>query len=343
MPDTVQFAPARVLVVGATGFIGHRLVQALAREPSLLPVAASRRAVPIAGIEAVACDATDPAAMTRALAGIDLAVNCVAGNDAAMVTATRVLCDAARRSGLRRLVHLSSMAVYGDATGLVDERTPATPPLSGYGAAKQETERLVREWEQDGGRAAILRPGCVYGPGSEQWTGRIARLLRAGRLGDLGPDGDGVCNLTFIDDLVAAIITCLTRDEAVGETFNIAMADPPDWNAYLVRFARALGATPINRLSGRQLRLESKLAAPALKLAAIGTRVARLSVRMPDAITPSLAGLMRQDIRLDVNKAAHLLGLGETSLDWGIAASVRWVDGKRGGNTADTLMETRAS
>ncbi|MDR3538261.1 MAG: NAD(P)-dependent oxidoreductase [Acetobacteraceae bacterium] len=346
MSSDASIPPSRVLVVGANGFVGRRLVEALTREPRLQPVAAVRghRRPAVAGVEVVQCDATDPTAMQQALAGIDYAVNCVAGNDAAMVAATNVLCDAARRSGLRRLVHLSSMAVYGGATGLVDEACIAVRPVSGYGMAKHACEQAVRDYIADGGTAVILRPGCIYGPGSEQWTGRIARLLRAGRLGDLGADGDGVCNLTYIDDLVAAIVLSLIRDEAADETFNIATSDPPDWNFYLTRFARALNATPVQRLSGRRLKLETKLGAPALRLAAIGTRLARLPIQVPDAITPSLATLFRHDIRLDVHKAAERLGLGETSLEWGLAASARWVAGLRPEPSAqqhDLVVEAR--
>ncbi len=320
---------SRVLVVGANGFVGRRVAEALVREPGMQPVGVvrSRRRQPAAGIEVVYCDATDLSAMKQAMVGIDHVINCVAGNDAAMVAATNVLCDAARRTTLRRLVHLSSMAVYGCATGLVDEACSPVAPVSGYGMAKQVCERVVHDYIADGGAAVILRPGCIYGPGSEQWTGRIARLLQAGRLGDLGADGDGTCNLTYIDDLVSAIVASLIRDEAVGETFNIAASDPPDWNFYLTQFARVLKATPVQRLSGRRLKLESKVVAPALRLMAIGIRLARLPMQIPDAITPSLAALFRHDIRLDVHKAAERLDCRETSLEQGLAASARWVAG----------------
>lgn len=342
MPNDEQFPLTRVVVVGANGFIGRRLVDALVREPGYRPVAAVRRHPAATQADVVLCDATDRAAMERALAGAAYAVNCVAGSDGAMVAATNAICDAARRTGLRRLVHLSSMAVYGAATGLVDEAHAAVPPVSGYGMAKQACEQVVRDFITDGGEAAILRPGCVYGPGSEQWTGRIGRLLQAGRLGDLGAEGDGVCNLTYIDDLVAAIVACLTRDEAANQTFNIASADPPDWNTYLTRFARQLGATPIQRLSARRLKLETKLAAPALRLTAISARLGRLKIRLPDAITPSLAALFRQDIRLDVHNVSERLGLHETSLEWGLAASARWLTTGRmqgSGQRHDSLVE----
>jgi nucleoside-diphosphate-sugar epimerase len=332
MPDSEQFPQARVLVLGANGFIGHRLVEALIREPNLQPVAAVRRlgrGPERPEVETVVCDATDRAAMERVLAGVDFAVNCVAGNDAAMVAATTVLCDVARRSGLRRMVHLSSMAVYGGATGLVDEAATPVTPMNAYSLAKQACETSVRDYIRDGGEAVILRPGCVYGPGSEPWTGRIARLLQAGRLGDLGADGDGVCNLAYIDDLIAAIVVALGRPDVAGEAFNIASADPPDWNTYLKQFARVLGATPVQRLSGRRLKLETRLGAPALRLAAIGAKLAHLSVRIPDAITPSLTALLRQDIRLDVRKATDRLGVGQTGLEWGLAASARWLSAKR--------------
>jgi 2-alkyl-3-oxoalkanoate reductase len=328
MPDAEQFPLPRVLVLGANGFIGRQVVAALACDTRMQPVAAihrARSAVQGVDVETVICDATDKLAVARALSGVDAAVNCIAGSDATMIAATRVLCDVARRSGLQRLVHLSSLAIYGTASGRVTEAMAPTPPVSGYGRAKQICETLVSEYVQDGGHAVILRPGCVYGPGSEQWTGRIARLLRAGRLGDMGAEGDGICNLTYIDDLVGAILTTLTRDPNGGQTYNIAVSDPPTWNAYLTQYGIALGATPIQRLSGRRLKLETRLAAPALRLTGMGVKLARFPLQIPDAITPSFAALLQQNIQLDVRKATEELGLSHTPMDAGIAASVRWL------------------
>jgi nucleoside-diphosphate-sugar epimerase len=344
MSDVVS---PRVLVLGANGFIGRRLVEALARDGLFRPVAAVRghRGRPDwPGIEVVICDATDRAALSRALSGVSYAVNCVAGSEKGMVAATRVLCDTARRSGLRRLVHLSSMAVYGAATGLVGEATKPVPPWNAYAQAKQICEQIVHEYSSDGGEAVILRPGCVYGPGSEPWTGRIARLLQARRLGDLGAGGDGIANLAYIDDVVAAILAALNRPGAAGETFNIASADPTDWNSYLKEFARLLGAVPVQRLSERRLKLETKLGTPTLRLAAIAVKLGRLPIRIPDAISPSLATLFRQNIRLEVQKGTTRLGLGETSLEWGLAASARWIAGRRTKMSAqrqDRLMEAQ--
>ena len=102
-----------------------------------------------------------------------------------IVAATKALCDAARRNPPRRIVHLSSMAVYGGAEGLVDE-SPRRPPLNAYASARIECEALVQQYVADGGDAVIIRPSCVFGPGSEPWASRIARLLVSRRLGDLG-------------------------------------------------------------------------------------------------------------------------------------------------------------
>ena len=170
------------------------------------------------------------------------------------------------------------------ATGAVREDHSPVAPVSGYGQAKMECERIVRKYVDDGGDAVILRPTCVFGPGSPQWTTRLARLLRAGRIGDLGIAGDGCCNLAFIDDVVAAIITALDAPAASGRAFNVSSSSELTWNEFFVAFARALGATPVRRISSRSLRIEAKLLAPM-------RRIAAMVVRSPatEAITPSLA------------------------------------------------------
>jgi nucleoside-diphosphate-sugar epimerase len=297
MPDSVDFSRKPVLVLGASGYIGSRVVAALSGSAIYRPVAASRRS-------GLMVDATNPDSVRAALRDVDAVVNCIAGNDKTMLRTTAVLCDAARAGPPRRIVHLSSMAVYGAATGTVREDHTPVLPVSGYGQAKIECERIVQKYVHDGGDAVILRPTCVFGPGSTQWTTRLARLLLARRIGDLGSAGDGGCNLAFIDDLVAVITATLGAQDIAGRVFNVSSPVTMTWNQFLIAFAKALGATPVRRIPPRMLRIETKLLAPV-------RRIASKAIRSPmtEAITPSLVALWEQDIRVDGSAAEAGLGV----------------------------------
>ncbi|WP_376094300.1 hypothetical protein ACE7GA_00850 [Roseomonas sp. CCTCC AB2023176] len=155
----------------------------------------------------------------------------------------------------------------------------------------------------------ILRPGCVHGPGSEGWTARTARLLRAGRLGDLGASGDGACNLTYAPDLAAAVVAALRAEGARGGVFNVSDPEPGTWNAYFRDLAIAIGATPVRRLPGWRVRAEG-LAAYPLKVGEFLGRKA--GVRTPDAVPPSLLRLFAQEIVLDHRRADAGLGFART-------------------------------
>ncbi|WP_322013173.1 NAD-dependent epimerase/dehydratase family protein [Paraburkholderia sp. J12] len=294
---------ARILVLGASGYVGRRMVAALANTDWAEPVAASRRSG--RGVRQV--DAVDAASLSAALADVDGLVNCVAGAPATIVANARALRTAIEtRSTPIPVVHFSSMAVYGSAAGRVDEQAELDA-ASPYGLAKQEAEQLLAPLPT----VTRLRPGCIYGAGSPQWSVRIADLLRARRLGDLGAAGDGCSNLVHIDDVVHAALGALRTPEAGGRAFNLAMADAPRWNEYFVAYARALGATPVQRIGARRLKLETRVLAPALKLAEIGAR--KVGIRnLPPPVPPSLAHLWQQDIRLDSRRAEQTFGLAWT-------------------------------
>jgi len=182
----------RVVVLGGSGFVGSAIVKGLA-QAGFQPVAVSRRQ------GTVRCDATHEAALMPVLHGAQAVVNAVLGDADTMMAATRALASCAQKRDLR-IVHLSSMAVYGPARGRVDEAAPMGG-TGGYAEAKIACETLLA-----GTGAVILRPGIVYGPGGEQWAGRIFRLLRARRLGDLGEHGDGRCNFIHARDVAAAVV-----------------------------------------------------------------------------------------------------------------------------------------
>lgn len=316
----------RVLVLGANGFIGRAVIATLSRRSDLELIAAVRSRLPgpvSPRVEIRICDALQPASLRCALLGVTHVVNCIMGSGAAMVAATTLLTEAAVEFKLNRIVHLSSIAVFGGMTGVLDEESAPSVRNNAYGKAKTVCERLVRRAAEQGVRSVILRPGCVYGPESTAWTLRPARLLAARRLGDLGVHGDGRCNLIYIADVAAAVEAALELDIEDAETFNLAEASPPTWNWYLKNFARAIGAVPVAYIPAWKLQLESKLAAPPL---AVLQRLARNSrwSRMHDPLTPSLVRLFSQDISFDPRKVEERLGLRRTPLAEGLAEAAKW-------------------
>jgi nucleoside-diphosphate-sugar epimerase len=295
----------RVGVVGSDGFVGKAVIAALetADWGSVVPLPLSQPLGP-------------------QLRGIDCVANCVAGQPQRILRAASDLFAAAAQCDTPPLiVHVSSMTVYGSATGRVTEDSTLLADLGPYARAQLDAERLAVGYA----RAIRLRPGVEYGPGSEHWTGNIARCLAARRLGDLGAAGDGYCNLLFVEDLVQAILLALRQPQLVGRVFNLALPEPPTWNEYFTRFAKRLGAVPVRRISRRRLKVESKLLAPPLKV--MQMTLGRAGLRTAPAITPSLVAVCRQEIRLDPSLAQAQLGVRWTPLDAGLESAAAWTRG----------------
>jgi nucleoside-diphosphate-sugar epimerase len=325
MTDNCVDVP-KVLIIGASGFVGTGVVRAVTASHEMLPIACMRRSsrtLDAMGVESKICDATEPAALRDALQGVTYAVNCVLGSRATMLAVTRNLCEAAHQLGLRRIVHISSMAVYGPATGIVTEAASLQPTTS-YGRAKAACEQVIRDFIDAGGDAVVLRPGCVHGPGGQQWVGRIARWLKAGRLGQLGDLAEGYCNLSFNDDLARAVLAALIIPQAAGEAFNIADTDPGTWNQYFLNLGREIGA-PVREVPPLRMRLEAAVLAPPLQIAKlIGQRFGLRPGRLPEPIPPSLLRVWRQKIRLDHRKADAVLAFQRTPPTRALALSADW-------------------
>ncbi len=316
----------KVLVLGASGHIGQRWRALQVGNPLLQVSGASRHPPPGSGL--LALDTRNLPALTRALEGMDAVINCVAGSAAAIAEGTAQLCQAAHAAGRVRVLHLSTQSVYGAFEGEAHESMPLDPGLGWYGRAKCQAELSLRDWVQHGGgQAVILRPGCVYGPGSQLWVGRIGRWLQAGRLGDLGAAGDGWSNLVHVDDVCQALSTALRLPLAPGElpVFNLAAPDSPRWNSYWVDLALAIGAVPARRISTRQLQLDAWLTGAPLKL---GQRLLQLAgkrrTRWPDPLPPGLPRLWQQQIHLDAQAASTRLDLQWTPYASSVAQSAAW-------------------
>jgi nucleoside-diphosphate-sugar epimerase len=236
----------------------------------------------------------------------------VAGSRRVIVEGARALFRAAiSQARPPRIVHLSSMSVYGLAIGITDESGLLREDLGHYSAAKIEAEHHAASYPS----VITLRPSCVFGPGSAQWSERIAQWLLARRIGDLGSAGDGFANLLYIDDLTAAILSALRISGIEGQAFNLSNVDPLTWNDYFLRFAIALGAVPIQRISMHRLAFETRVLAPTLLAAqllaqALGLRALPLPAPMP----PSLLHLWQKELLVDGRKAQRLMNLQLTPI-----------------------------
>ncbi|HWX27150.1 MAG TPA: NAD-dependent epimerase/dehydratase family protein, partial [Steroidobacteraceae bacterium] len=287
--------------IGAGDFIGSRIVSALDGSDWATAIA-------VAGSADIA---------PTSLSGVSGVFNATVGRAHAVLAAARALYSAAHAaSASMRIVQWSSMSVYGSVEGVVDESAAVNPDLGAYASAHIEAERIAAGHTN----SVILRPGCEYGPQCPDWSRRIARLLLAHRLGDLGSAGDGFCNLVYIDDLAAAALACLRTPDIGGQAFNLAMPCPPPWNEYFIRFGVALGAVPVSRISARRLKIEEKILAPPLKAVELLARRFNIQTRfLVPAVTPSLLRACRQEIKLESAKAQSALSMTWTPLNEGLS------------------------
>lgn len=236
--------PTRILVTGATGFIGSRLCELLSLEYRLPYRALVRdfsRAVRIARLdtELIAGDMLDADSLARAVDGCDAVINLAHGHDQSTEKQTAHLVDACTRAGVRRLVHVSSMAVHGPSPQLpvlTEDTAPIRRWGEAYSDAKAAGEAVVTAAGKRGAlETIVLRPTIVYGPYSFFVT-PIVQEARAGNV-SLIDGGRGTCNAVYVDDVCEAIMAALDRDDAVGTAFLINGDTRLTWRDFITTFA----------------------------------------------------------------------------------------------------------
>jgi 2-alkyl-3-oxoalkanoate reductase len=283
--------PGRAVVIGARGYLGRVLVPHLAE--SGFDVTGLGRSAPAAAVatDFLSCDATNAAALRNALVGIDIVVNLMAGPPRAMTHVAENLSDILRRQQTLRLVQLSSLAVLGRRSGTLDETTKLSPAtLHAYGAAKLAAERSLLAVPGVAGRCVIIRAGCIYGPGSPQWVDRLCRLLLAGRLGWLGPEGAGLSPLVHVQDVAQAIATALRPASDAG-IYHLLSPETLTWNVYFRRLGKRLGIDAMRQIDAARLEAETWITGPARALLSCATG------QPPDRITPTMRHLFRSTAR----------------------------------------------
>lgn len=222
----------RILITGGTGFVGSHLADALlaqGHEVHLLGrnfQASHPQSVP------VKADLGDRPAVVDACMGMD-AVYHVGALSAPWgrredffrtnVDGTRYVLEGCRRHSVSRLIYVSSPSVVFDGRDQVCITESAPYPahfLSTYSLTKKLGEDLVAAAAGQGQPAIILRPKAIFGPGDRSLLPRLLEVARRGRLPQIG-DGANLVDLTFIDNVVQALLLALKSTAALGKTYHI--------------------------------------------------------------------------------------------------------------------------
>jgi nucleoside-diphosphate-sugar epimerase len=300
----------RVLVTGATGFLGGVLCQrlaalghdvlALGRSPERL------EALKRQGFQTIGADISS-AAVPR-VRPVDAVAHCAARSspwarpedyERDNIEGTRMLLAYARACGARRLVHISTPSLYFRFQDQINVRedAPLPTPVNDYARTKRTAEDLaLAATDLD---PIVLRPRGLYGPGD---TALLPRLLLAGRQSALPllNGGRAATDLTYVEDVAEAVCTALMRTgPLLQRVFNISGGA-----ALNVRQVADCAA----QRAGFTLRWRSMPVGLVLALARIGEAAAKWRGYREPRITAYGVGLFAYSQTLDISAAAAQLG-----------------------------------
>ena len=295
----------RVLVTGASGFVGRCLtatlvaagrdVRAALRQSTLLPVATGVESVVVVNLDTTTdwtAALTDVDSVVHLAARVhvmqDKAVDPIAEFRRVNVLGTLQLARQAVDAGIRRFVFISSIKVNGEGTPAgcpyTADDTPA--PMDAYGISKLEAEQgLLALAASTGLEVVIIRPVLVYGPGVRANFLKMMQWLDRGLPLPLGAINNRR-SLVGVDNLVSLILACLDHPDAANQVFLASDGEDLSTTALMHRTALALGKS------------------------------ARL-VPVPEAVLTLIAGLLgKRDVaqrlcgslQVDIDKTRRILG-----------------------------------
>jgi len=246
----------KVLVTGATGFLGRRTVEILVEQGFQVRalVRTSSKAGNLAhlDVEIMQGDVADSESLEPAFEGIDYVVHAAAdtsgteeGARKVTIGGTRNILDLSAFHQVRKLVYISSCSVYGVVDckdgQVIDENTSleSLPEQRGiYSWAKLEAEKLVTE-HMENGKAAIvcLRPGTIYGPRGEDFSPMLGYALNNKIFIIIHKNGF-IMPLVYIDNLIHAIITVMVQEKSTGQVYNVVDSQQIDKKEYIDKYIR---------------------------------------------------------------------------------------------------------
>lgn len=335
--------PDRTLVTGGAGWLGRGLLHlftdptsAYHRGGELVALVRDRSEADLLGTEvpavrAVVGDVTDPRSLDALFDGAGgrtdlihtagvIHPRTVAEFDAVNAGGTRNVVAAARRAGIRRMIHVSSNSPFGVNPSIGDTFRAREPyhPYLGYGRSKMEGELAVLEAARsDRLDAVIVRPPWFYGPWQPLRQTTFFQMVKAGRFPLFG-GGHQRRSMVYVENLVQGIVRAERSPGEPGRAWWIADERPYEVREIVATVQQALRDEGIESKDGG-LRAPAVVARVAVAadtvLQRIGTYVQELHV----------LGEMGATIACDISAARDELGYRpEIDLLEGMRRSIRW-------------------
>ncbi len=228
----------KALVTGAAGFLGGHLIDMLLERGDevramVRPVEDISYLQTLKGVEIVKGDLTDVESLKRAVKGVQRVYNIAAKTGpwgleevyhAVNVRGLTDLILAAMDAGVERIVHTSSITVYGHhLSGIVTEDHPYHAEDNPYSRTKIAGERLIAEMvREQGAPVVIVRPAWIYGPRDNASFGRFVALVDSGK-GFLVGSGENIVPVVYVRDVAQGLIKAGDAgNEAIGRAYTLA-------------------------------------------------------------------------------------------------------------------------
>lgn len=245
-----------VLVTGATGFIGSRVVhKLLQKEVAVKILALPGEVVPVEWaqkVEIVRGSISDAQAVEKAAAEVKTIIHLVAivtdwGDEKKYweftVEGSRKIFEEAIKNK-SRVVLASSIVVYGDKiySQSCPEETPYGKTFGPYSRTKQAQEKLAWDYYNNKGmRLTVVRPANAYGPRSGPWLHDVVNVLRSGSPG-LISGGNMNAGLAYVDNVADMLILAGSTEKSIGRAYNASDGTDVTWKQYFTDIADMIGA-----------------------------------------------------------------------------------------------------
>jgi nucleoside-diphosphate-sugar epimerase len=324
----------KILITGATGFLGRRAVEILSQQHQVIAVGRNQsigHSLNSAAVQFFACDLTQEHAVLNLPNDFDMIVHSAALSSpwgkwqdfyTSNVIATQNLIKLAQSSQqFKRFIHISTPSVYfdySDRFNIKETDQVADPAPCFYTKSKLMAENdLLNLHQRQQFPVIILRPRGLFGPGDTSIIPRLIKAKESGRLPIIG-DGKNITDLTYVDNVVDAISCSINAEEKVhGEIFNITNGEPTKLWDFLGSVLVDIGLTPP----------QQKLPFPLIfGISLISELICKLLPfdREP-ALTRYTTGLLAKSQTLDISKARDMLKYKpKVSLAEGRNLTIKW-------------------